>query len=73
MEEQNPMEKKPVTPPIKAGEEYEVKIEAIGDKGDGIAKIQGFVVFIPKVEMDEHYKVRIKRVVKKCAFAEVLE
>ena len=33
--------------PVKVGDIVEVKIEAVGEKGDGIAKIKGFVLFIP--------------------------
>ena len=33
--------------PVKEGETYDVTIEGIGEKGDGIAKIQGFVIVVP--------------------------
>ena len=31
--------------PVEENKEYEVLIQAVGGKGDGIARIQGFVVF----------------------------
>ena len=36
-----------MTAPVREGEELDVTIEAIGDKGDGIAKKDGFVLFVP--------------------------
>ena len=32
--------------PINEGEEYDVKIEDLGRDGDGITRIEGFVVFV---------------------------
>ena len=36
------------TAPVNVGDELDVKIEAVGEKGDGIAKKDGFVLFIPR-------------------------
>ena len=33
--------------PVVQGETYEVTITSVGDKGDGIAKIKGFIVIVP--------------------------
>lgn len=59
--------------PVKEGETYEVTIEGIGEKGDGIAKIQGFVIIVPKTQQGQHVKVRITAVRGKVSFAEVVE
>ncbi|MEK6900900.1 MAG: TRAM domain-containing protein, partial [Nanoarchaeota archaeon] len=37
-------------PPVQVGETYTVSIDAVGGKGDGIAKVKGFVVFVPGVQ-----------------------
>ena len=58
--------------PVKVGDEIEVKIEAVGEKGDGIAKVSGFVIFVPGTEVGKTYKIRITRVLQKVAFAEVI-
>ena len=58
--------------PIKAGEELDVNIEAVGAKGDGIAKIKGFVIFVPGVKQGETVRVKVTKVFKKVGFAEVL-
>ena len=61
------------TPPVKAGEIYEVTINAVGGKGDGIARVKGFVVFVPKVQEGDYVKIKITKVLPKVGFAEVLE
>ena len=56
--------------PVKVGDEIDVKIEAVGEKGDGIAKVQGFVLFVPSTKEGEECKVRVTRVLRKVGFAE---
>jgi len=59
--------------PVEEGKEYEVSIQAIGGKGDGIARVQGFVVFIPGVSKGDYVKIRVKKVLEKAAFGELVE
>ncbi len=56
--------------PVKPGEEYEVTIESVGAKGDGICKIQNLVIFVPGVAQGETVRVRIKDVRQRFATAE---
>jgi len=58
------------TPPVKLGEELDVKIEAVGEKGDGVAKKNGFVLFIPNVKEGDYVRVKVTRVLNKVGFAE---
>ena len=58
--------------PVKAGETYEVNINAIGGKGDGIARVKGFVLFVPNVKKDDYVKIKITKVLEKVGFAEVV-
>lgn len=58
------------SPPVKEGETYTVKIESIGREGDGIAKVEGFVVFIPGVGVGEELDVKINKVTRRVAFGE---
>ena len=58
--------------PVKVGDEIEVHIEAVGEKGDGIAKVEGFVLFIPDTKEGDTVKVRITKVLTKVGFAEVV-
>jgi predicted RNA-binding protein with TRAM domain len=56
--------------PIAEGEEYEVKIEDLGKEGDGITRVQGFVVFVPDTKVGDEIKIRITSVRRRFAFAE---
>ena len=57
---------------MKVGEELDVAIEAVGEKGDGIAKKKGFVLFIPNVKQGDTVRIRVTKVFKKVGFAEVI-
>ena len=57
--------------PVKVGEEIDVTIEAVGAKGDGIAKKNGFVLFVPGVKEGQNVRIRITKVLRKVGFAEV--
>jgi len=61
------------TPPIKEGEIHTGKIVSVGEKGDGIMRVKGFVVFVPGVAQDDFVKVKIKKVLPKVSFADLLE
>ncbi len=56
--------------PVKPGDEIDVTIDTVGGKGDGVAKIKNFVIFVPGAQAGETIKVRIKNVKEKFAFAE---
>ena len=58
--------------PVKVGDEVNVKIEAVGEKGDGVAKIKGFVIFVPNTQEGDEVKVRVTRVLRKVGFGEVV-
>ena len=46
--------------PVEAGKEYLVQIPELSQRGEGVAKIQGFVIFVPGAKPDPDLKVRIK-------------
>ena len=56
--------------PVEEGKEYDVTIDAQGAKGDGIAHIDGFVVFVPGVKVGETVKVRITALRNRFAIGE---
>ncbi len=58
--------------PIKVGEEIDVVIEAVGEKGDGMAKVKGFVIFVPNTQKGDSVRIKVTRVLKNVGFAEVL-
>ncbi len=60
-----------VSPPVEEGETYEVKIEDIGKEGDGVAKIDNFVIFVPETDVGDEVEIEITRVLRTLAFGEV--
>ena len=62
-----------LTAPISKGDVLEVTVENVGSEGDGIAKVEGFTVFVPGVEAGETVEVRIDDVKPRFAFAQVVE
>lgn len=60
------------TQPVKVNDEIQVNVENIGEKGDGIARFQDFVIIIPEGKIENSYKVRIKKVFKTWALAEIV-
>lgn len=56
--------------PVNVGDEIDVKIEAVGEKGDGVAKVKGFVLFVPGVKEGDLVRVRVTKVLRKVGFAE---
>ena len=58
--------------PVNVGDEIDVKIEAVGEKGDGIAKKEGFVLFVPNTKEGQEVKIRVTKVLRKVGFAEVV-
>ena len=59
--------------PVKEGEKYDVFINSVGGKGDGIAKIKGFVLFVPNTKEGDYVQVLVKKVLKNAGFAEVVK
>jgi predicted RNA-binding protein with TRAM domain len=64
---------KPPSLPVEEGKVYDAKIEDIGREGDGLARIQNFVVFVPGTKIGDQVKVKITKVHRRMAFAEVVK
>jgi len=56
--------------PVKIGEEHDVTITDVGAKGDGIAKINNFIIFVPGAKKGETMKIKIKEVSGRFAIGE---
>ena len=69
--ERRPFERRSFAP-VRVGDEVDVKIEAVGEKGDGIAKVKGFVIFVPNTHEGDQVKIRITKVLRKVGFGEVV-
>ncbi|QLD88670.1 TRAM domain-containing protein [Natronomonas salina] len=61
------------TAPVESGETHHVEIEELGEEGDGIAYVEGFVVFVPDTELTEAVDVEIESVRDSFAVGEVVE
>jgi predicted RNA-binding protein with TRAM domain len=59
--------------PVEAGKEYNVKITETSRRGDGIAKVQGFVIFVKNGKVgQEDVKIKINSVGPRFATAETV-
>ena len=45
--------------PVNVGEEYDVEVTETGSRGDGIARVKNFVVFIDGAKQGEKIKIKI--------------
>ena len=59
--------------PVELGKEYEAKIEDLSRRGDGIAKIEGFIIFVPNTEEGDHVKFKVIRVGNRFAIGELIK
>jgi predicted RNA-binding protein with TRAM domain len=58
--------------PVEVGQEYNVDIKEMSRRGDGIARIEGFVVFVPNTQNGDHVKIRVTRISSRFAEAEIV-
>ena len=59
--------------PVEKNKEYIVEIIDNGYEGEGIAKIEGFTIFIPNSIKGEKVKILIVKVLKSHAFGKIIE
>lgn len=59
------------TKPVELGKIYEVDINEITGKGDGIARVQGFIVFIENGKMGNNVRVKVTEVADRFAKATI--
>ena len=59
--------------PVNEGDEYDVKIEDTGRDGDGICRIDGFVIFVSGAKVCDEVKIRINTTRRNFGFADVVE
>ncbi|MEM1514499.1 MAG: TRAM domain-containing protein [Thermoproteota archaeon] len=58
--------------PVELGKEYDVEVREISKRGDGVARIQGLVTFIPNAKPGDHVRVKITKIGRKFAEAEIV-
>jgi predicted RNA-binding protein with TRAM domain len=58
--------------PVKVGEEFDVRIESMSKRGDaGVAKVEGLVIFVTGTKVGDNVRIRITKVGRGYATAEV--
>ena len=57
--------------PVEMGKEYEVDVTEMSRQGEGIARIQGFVIFVADAKPGDHVKIKITRIGGMTANAEL--
>jgi 23S rRNA (uridine2552-2'-O)-methyltransferase len=59
-----------LTAPVRTGDQLEVDIEGVGSEGDGIAKVEGYTLFVSGAEEGETVEVQVTDVKPRFGFAE---
>src|SRR3984893_952708 len=65
----------PQDAPVQVGKEYMVTVGELSRRGEGVAKISGFVIFVPgaKADAEKQIKIRIDRVGPRFASGSIVE
>ena len=58
--------------PVEAGKEYDVEVIELSRRGDGVAKIQGFIIFVKGSKVGDKVKIKVETVGPRFATASVL-
>lgn len=59
--------------PVEVGKEYDVDIQETSRRGEGIARIQGLVIFVPNTKSGDHIRIKVTTISRRFAEAEVVE
>jgi len=59
--------------PVEIGKEYDAEIEETSRRGEGITRIEGLVIFVPKTKPGDKVRIKITNISRRFAEAEVIE
>ncbi len=59
--------------PVEVGKEYNVTISDTSRRGEGIAKIDGFVIFVPGAKQGQAARIKVTQVSNRFATGQVIE
>jgi predicted RNA-binding protein with TRAM domain len=59
--------------PVEVGKEYNVTISDTSRRGEGIAKVEGFIVFVPGTKVGQNVRVKVTQVSQRFASGQVVE
>lgn len=58
--------------PVSEGAVYDLEITETSRRGDGIARVKGFVIFVAGAKQGEKYKVKVVKVARNYAVGEIV-
>lgn len=58
--------------PVEVGKEYDVEIQETSRRGEGITRIEGLVVFVPNTKPGDKVRIKVTRISRRFAEAEVI-
>ncbi|MDH5462408.1 MAG: TRAM domain-containing protein [Candidatus Bathyarchaeota archaeon] len=58
--------------PVEIGKEYNVEIQETSRRGEGITRIEGLVIFVPKTKPGDKVRIKITNISRRFAEAEVI-
>jgi len=59
--------------PVEMGKKYEVDIAETSRQGEGVARIQGFVIYVANAKPGDYVEIKITRIGAKNANAEIVK
>lgn len=59
--------------PVEMGKEYEVEITEMSPQGEGVARIQGFVIFVADAKPGDNARIKITKIGGMNAKAEIVK
>jgi predicted RNA-binding protein with TRAM domain len=59
--------------PVEVGKEYNVTISDTSRRGEGIAKIDGFVIFVPGTKLGQNLRIKVTQVSERFASGQVVQ
>ena len=60
-------------PPVELGEELEVNITNLCPSGDGMSKIRGYIIMVPKAKPRDRVKIKVTQVSEKTGIGEIIK
>jgi predicted RNA-binding protein with TRAM domain len=57
--------------PVKVGDELDVEITEVSKRGDGLTRVQGYVIFVPNTKQGDKVRIKITQIRPSFALGEV--
>jgi predicted RNA-binding protein with TRAM domain len=59
--------------PVELGDELEVNIIDVSPSGDGMSKIRGYIIVVPKAKPRDRVQIKVTQVGEKAAIGEIIK